>query len=211
MTGEEVYSTIYSMIESRLERGVIWVGANDGPVSVTRDNGKTWKNVTPKDLVGARIQTVEDSPHMKGRAYIAGYRFMREHDLKPYIYRTDNYGETWTLLTDGKNGLPIDHPTRVVREDPRQAGLLYAGTEFGFFVSFNGGRTGSRCSRTCRPRRSPTSRCTATTSSFRRWDDRRTSWTTSRRCSSWRRSWPGRAPRRGTRRRRIRGVRLSPA
>ena len=140
VTGEEVYSTIYSMIESRLERGVIWVGANDGPVNVSRDNGKTWKNVTPKDLVGARIQTVEDSPHMKGRAYIAGYRFLREHDLKPYIYRTDNYGETWTLLTDGKNGIPIDHPTRVVREDPRQAGLLYAGTEFGFFVSFNGGR-----------------------------------------------------------------------
>jgi photosystem II stability/assembly factor-like uncharacterized protein len=140
VTGEEVYSTIYSMIESRLERGVIWVGANDGPVSVTRDNGKTWKNVTPKDLVGARIQTVEDSPHARGRAYIAGYRFMREHDLKPYIYRTDNYGESWTLLTDGKNGIPIDHPTRVVREDPKQAGLLYAGTEFGFFVSFNAGR-----------------------------------------------------------------------
>ena len=140
VTGEEVYSTIYSMIESRLERGVIWVGANDGPVHVTRDNGKTWKNVTPKDLVGARIQTVEDSPHMKGRAYIAGYRFMREHDLKPYIYRTDNYGETWTLLTDGKNGIPVDHPTRVVREDPKQSGLLYAGTEFGFFVSFNAGK-----------------------------------------------------------------------
>ena len=68
---------------------------------------------------------------MKGRAYIAAYRFMREHDLKPYIYRTDDYGETWTLLTDGKNGIPIDHPTRVVREDPKQAGLLYAGTEFG--------------------------------------------------------------------------------
>jgi len=140
VTGEEVYSTIYSMIESRLERGVIWVGSNDGPVSVTRDNGKTWKNVTPKDLVGARIQTVEDSPHMKGRAYIAAYRFMREHDLKPYIYRTDNYGETWTLLTDGKNGIPGDFPTRVVREDPKQAGLLYAGTEFGAFVSFNAGK-----------------------------------------------------------------------
>ena len=140
VTGEEVYSTIYSMIESRLERGVIWVGANDGPVSVTRDNGKTWKNVTPKDLVGARIQTVEDSPHMKGRAYIAGYRFMREHDLKPYIYRTDNYGDTWTLLTDGKNGIPADYPTRVVREDPKQAGLLYAGTEFAAFVSFNAGK-----------------------------------------------------------------------
>ena len=140
VTGEEVYSTIYSMIESRLERGVIWVGANDGPVSVTRDNGKTWKNVTPKDLVGARIQTVEDSPHMKGRAYIAAYRFMREHDFKPYIYRTDNYGETWTLLTDGKNGIPDDYATRVIREDPKQPGLLYAGTEFGFYVSFNAGR-----------------------------------------------------------------------
>lgn len=140
VTGEEVYSTIYSMIESRLEKGVIWVGANDGPVNVTRDNGKTWKNVTPKALVGARIQTVEDSPHMKGRAYIAAYRFMREHDLKPYIYRTDNYGETWTLLTDGTNGIPADFPTRVVREDPKQPGLLYAGTEFGFFMSFNAGR-----------------------------------------------------------------------
>lgn len=140
VTGEEVYSTIYAMTESRLERGVIWTGANDGPVHVSRDNGKTWKNVTPKDWVGARIQTVEDSPHMKGRAYLAGYRFLREHDFKPYIYRTDNYGETWTLLTDGTNGIPADHATRVIREDPRQAGLLYAGGEFGFFVSFNGGR-----------------------------------------------------------------------
>lgn len=140
VTGEEVYSSIYSMIESRLEKGVIWVGANDGPVSVTRDNGKTWKNVTPKDLVGARIQTVEDSPFVKGRAYIAAYRYMREHDLKPYIYRTDNYGESWTLLTDGKNGIPGDFPTRVVREDPKQQGLLYAGTEFGAFVSFNAGK-----------------------------------------------------------------------
>lgn len=140
VTGEEVYSTIYSMVEARLERGVIWVGANDGPVHVSRDNGKTWKNVTPQGLVGARIQTIEDSPHARGRAYIAAYRFMREHDLKPYIYRTDDYGATWTLLTDGKNGIPDDYPTRVVREDPKQPGLLYAGTEFGFFVSFNAGK-----------------------------------------------------------------------
>lgn len=140
VTGEEVYSTIYSMIESRLEKGVIWVGANDGPVNVSRDNGKTWKNVTPKDLVGARIQTIEDSPFMKGRAYIAAYRYMREHDMKPYIYRTDNYGESWTLLTDGKNGIPGDFATRVVREDPKQQGLLYAGTDFGAYVSFNAGK-----------------------------------------------------------------------
>ena len=141
VTGEEVYSSIYSMDESRAERGVIWVGANDGPVHVTRDNGKTWKNVTPKDLpVGGRVQNIDASAIRKGSAYIAVYRFLREHDLKPYIYRTDDYGQTWTKLTDGTNGIPIDHPTRVVREDPEREGLLYAGTEFGFFVSFDNGR-----------------------------------------------------------------------
>jgi photosystem II stability/assembly factor-like uncharacterized protein len=140
ITGEEVYSSIYAMVESRLERGVLWVGANDGPVSVSRDNGKTWKRVTPPIAPGGRVQTIEDSPHRKGTAYVAIYRYLREHDLKPYIYKTENYGESWTLLTDGKNGIPLDHPTRVVREDPAREGLLYAGTEFGFFVSFNGGR-----------------------------------------------------------------------
>jgi photosystem II stability/assembly factor-like uncharacterized protein len=141
VTGEEVYSSIYAMIESRLEKGVIWVGANDGPVSVTRDNGKTWKNVTPKGLApGGRVQTIEDSPHRRGTAFVSIYRYMREHDLKPYVYKTTDYGETWTLLTDGKNGIPIDHPVHVVREDPAREGLLYAGTEFGMFVSFNGGK-----------------------------------------------------------------------
>ena len=140
ITGEEVYSSIYAMIESRLEKGVIVVGANDGPVSITRDNGKTWKRVTPKGLApGGRIQTVEDSPHKKGTFYVAAYRFMREHDLKPYIYKTTDYGDSWTLLTSGTNGIPVDHPTRVVREDPKRQGLLYAGTEFGAFVSFNDG------------------------------------------------------------------------
>jgi photosystem II stability/assembly factor-like uncharacterized protein len=141
VTGEEVYSSIYSMVESRLEPGVIWVGANDGPVSVTRDNGRTWKRVTPKDLpIGGRVQNIEDSPHRKGSVYIAVYRYLREHDLKPYIYVTNDYGETWTRLTDGSNGIPDDFPTRVVREDPDRAGLLYAGTEFGAFVSFDNGR-----------------------------------------------------------------------
>ncbi|MEW6322354.1 MAG: hypothetical protein AB1635_14840 [Acidobacteriota bacterium] len=140
ITGEEVYSSIYSMVESRLERGVIWVGANDGPVHVSRDNGKTWKKVTPPIGPGGRVQTIEDSPHRRGTAYVAIYRFLREHDLKPYIYKTENYGESWTLLTDGTNGIPADHPTRVIREDPAREGLLYAGTEFGFFVSFNGGK-----------------------------------------------------------------------
>jgi photosystem II stability/assembly factor-like uncharacterized protein len=142
VTGEEVYSNIYAMAESPLERGVIWTGANDGPVHVTRDNGKTWKNVTPPGLPpGGRVQNIDASPIRKGAAYIAVYRFLREHDLKPYIYATNDYGATWTKLTDGTNGIPNDHPTRVVREDPEREGLLYAGTEFGFFVSFNNGRT----------------------------------------------------------------------
>jgi photosystem II stability/assembly factor-like uncharacterized protein len=137
VTGEEVYSSIYAMDESPKERGVIWVGANDGPVHVTRDNGRTWKNVTPKDLPpGGRVQNIGASPHRGGSAYIAVYRFLREHDLKPYIYRTDDYGATWTKITAG---IPEEHPVRVVREDPERAGLLYAGTEFGFFVSFDNG------------------------------------------------------------------------
>ncbi len=140
ITGEEVYSSLYAFTESRLEKGVLWAGANDGPVHVSRDGGKTWQNVTPTDLVGARIQNIEDSPHRKGSAYIAGYRFLRGHDLQPYIYVTNDYGKTWTKLTDGRNGIPIDHPTRVVREDTEREGLLYAGTEFGFFVSFDNGR-----------------------------------------------------------------------
>jgi photosystem II stability/assembly factor-like uncharacterized protein len=140
VTGEEVYSNIYTIDESPVQRGVLWTGANDGPVHVSRDNGKTWKNVTPKDLPpGGRVQNIGASPHRQGSAYIAVYRFLREHDLKPYIFRTDDYGERWTKLTDGTNGIPDDHPTRVVREDPEQEGLLYAGTEFAAFVSFDNG------------------------------------------------------------------------
>ncbi|HMG75553.1 MAG TPA: hypothetical protein VK582_18790 [Pyrinomonadaceae bacterium] len=139
VTGEEFYSTLYAIAESPLEKGVIWTGANDGPFYVTRDNGKTWTNVTPKDLPsGGRVQYIDPSPHRKGSAYYAVYRWLLG-DYQPYIYRTDDYGKTWTRLTDGKNGVPADWPTRVVREDPNRAGLLYAGTEFGMFISFDNG------------------------------------------------------------------------
>ncbi len=139
ITGEEVYSTIYAFRESTLEPGVLWAGANDGPVSVSRDNGKTWKRVTPQGLPsGGRVQNIEPSPHRKGSAYVAVYRYLL-NDWQPYIYLTNDYGATWTRLTDGKNGIPADYPTRVVREDPDREGLLYAGTEFGMFISFDNG------------------------------------------------------------------------
>ena len=139
VTGEEFYSTLYAIAESLVEKGVIWTGSNDGPFFVTRDDGKTWTNVTPKDLPeGGRVQYIDASPIRKGSAYYAVYRYLLG-DYKPYLYRTDDYGKTWTLLTDGKNGIPADWPTRVVREDPNREGLLYAGTEFGMFISYDNG------------------------------------------------------------------------
>ncbi len=141
VTGEEVYSTIYAIRESKLEEGLIWVGANDGPVHVTKDGGKNWKNVTPKSLPnGGRVDCVETSVHQEGKAYIAVLRYQLG-DSKPYIFKTTDYGENWELLTTGNNGLPDDFPTRVVREDPDRAGVLYAGTEYGLFISLNDGKT----------------------------------------------------------------------
>ena len=120
-------------------KGLIWTGSNDGLIYVTRDDGKTWTNVTPKDLPpGGRVQNIEPSPHRAGTAYVAVYRFLLG-DFAPYIYRTDDFGKTWKRLTDGKNGIAADEPTRVVREDPERAGLLYAGTEFGMYISFDNG------------------------------------------------------------------------
>jgi photosystem II stability/assembly factor-like uncharacterized protein len=139
ITGEEFYSTLYAVAESPREAGVIWTGANDGPFHITRDNGKSWKNVTPKDLPpGGRVAWIEASPHRRGSAYFAVYRYLLG-DYAPYLYRTDDYGSTWQRLTDGRNGIPLDWPTRVVREDPVREGLLYAGTEFGMFVSLDNG------------------------------------------------------------------------
>ncbi|HYL78174.1 MAG TPA: hypothetical protein VEU96_28420 [Bryobacteraceae bacterium] len=138
-TGEEVYSTLYSIRESAVQKGLIWTGSNDGLIYVTRDDGKNWTNVTPAGLPpGARVQNIEPSPHRAATAYAAIYRFLLG-DFAPYIYRTDDFGKTWTRLTDGKNGIAADEPTRVVREDPDRAGLLYAGTEFGMYVSFDNG------------------------------------------------------------------------
>lgn len=155
VTGEEYFSVTYAIRESVLEPGVIWVGANDGPFHVTRDGGKTWKDITPRGLVptseqftrnlfqgppdGCRTQQVEPSPHRKGSAYYAVHCYLLG-DFRPFLYRTDDYGASWTLLTPGTNGIPAHAPTRVVREDPAREGLLYAGTEFGMYISFDNGK-----------------------------------------------------------------------
>jgi photosystem II stability/assembly factor-like uncharacterized protein len=139
VTGEEFYSTLYAITESPHEAGVIWTGSNDGPFHITRDNGRTWTNITPPDLPeGGRVQWIDVSPHRPGSAYYAVYRYLLG-DYEPYLYRTDDYGQSWTRLTTGENGIPADWPTRVVREDPDREGLLYAGTEFGMFISFDNG------------------------------------------------------------------------
>jgi photosystem II stability/assembly factor-like uncharacterized protein len=135
-TGEESYSTLYAIRESVLEKGVIWTGANDGPFYLTRDDGKTWKNVTPKaQPAGCRVQNIEPSPFRRASAYYAVLCYLLG-DFRPYLWRTDDYGTSWTLIT---NGIASNEPTRVVREDPRREGLLYAGTEFGMYVSFDNG------------------------------------------------------------------------
>lgn len=140
ITGEEYYSTIYSVRESRVQEGLIWVGSNDGPVHVTINGGKTWANVTPADLLpGGRVDCVEPSPHNAAKAYIAILRYQLG-DWHPYIFKTEDFGNSWTLLTTGENGIPNDFPTRVVREDPDREGILYAGTEFGLYISLDDGK-----------------------------------------------------------------------
>ncbi|MDH5381705.1 MAG: hypothetical protein OEW75_12675, partial [Cyclobacteriaceae bacterium] len=139
VTGEEFHSTIYCIQESKLQKGIIWVGANDGAVHITRDGGKNWTNVTPKDLApGGRVDAVEPSPHNPEKGYFSVLRYQLG-DPKPYIYKTTNSGKSWTLITDGKNGIPDNYPVRVIREDPEKEGTLYAGTEFGMFISKNDG------------------------------------------------------------------------
>ena len=136
ITGEEFYSTIYSIRESPLQEGVIWVGSNDGPIHMTMDGGVNWSNVTPAKLApGGRVDAVEPSSHDVQKAYAAILRYQLG-DEKPYIFKTTNAGKSWTLIT---NGIPVDYPVRVVREDPFVPGLLYAGTEYGMFISIDDG------------------------------------------------------------------------
>ena len=136
ITGEEFYSTIYSVRESPIVKGVIWVGANDGPVHLTLNGGKNWTDVTPnKKIKGGRVDSIEPSSHNSAKAFVTILRYQLG-DWRPYIYRTYNNGDTWDLITEG---IPNNFPVRVLREDPVREGLLFAGTEFGMFISFDDG------------------------------------------------------------------------
>ncbi len=138
ITGEENYAVLYAIQESPLEQGVIWTGSNDGLVHLTVDGGESWKNVTPEMPEDGRVSNIDASPHDAAKAYVAIYRDYLGDD-RPYMYKTEDYGQTWTLISGSTSGIPEDHPVRVVREDPNREGLLYAGTEFGLFISFNDG------------------------------------------------------------------------
>ena len=135
-TSVEYYATIFAVAESPLVKGQIWTGSDDGYVQLTRDGGKTWSNVTPKDMLAyTRVSIIEPSPHAAGTAYVAAnlYQF---GDMQPYIYRTADFGKSWQRID---RGIARDEFVRVVREDPARKGLLYAGTERGVWVSFNDG------------------------------------------------------------------------
>ncbi len=137
--GAENYGTLAYIAESPHGKGVIWTGSDDGLVYLTRDNGATWKNVTPKGLAECLINAVEISPFDKGTAYIATTRY-KFNDHAPGLYKTTDYGNSWTKID---NGIPLNAFTRVVREDEVRKDLLFAGTELGLFVSWDGGKNWS--------------------------------------------------------------------
>ncbi|HEV2595594.1 MAG TPA: glycosyl hydrolase, partial [Sphingomicrobium sp.] len=135
-TGVETFGTIFALQPSRLEPTVIWAGSDDGLVHVTRDNGQSWTDVTPRSFPKyLKITTIEDSPSRPGTAFLAGNQYLLD-DLHPYLFKTSDYGKHWTSI--GK-GIPADEVVHSIREDPARRGLLYLGTERGVWISFDDG------------------------------------------------------------------------
>ncbi len=135
-TGVEYYGTIFAAVESSFEENLIWTGSDDGLVHVTQDGGENWTNVTPKKMPEwMMINCIEVDPFTAGGAYIVGTRY-KLGDYTPYIYKTEDYGKNWKLLT---NGIAPEHFTRALRADPERKGLLYSGTEKGMYISFDDG------------------------------------------------------------------------
>ncbi|WP_456438195.1 WD40/YVTN/BNR-like repeat-containing protein [Psychroserpens sp.] len=135
-TSVEYYCTIFAAQESPITEGLLWVGSDDGLIHVTKDGGQNWENVTPKGMPEwIMINSIEPSVYDAGTCYVAGTKY-KTGDFAPYLYKTTDYGKTWKKITDGINP---EHFTRVLREDPKKKGLLYAGTETGMYISFNDG------------------------------------------------------------------------
>ncbi|NCG32940.1 MAG: glycosyl hydrolase [Proteobacteria bacterium] len=139
-TGVETYATVFAIAPSHHDQNVIWAGSDDGYVSVTRNaqsDAPTWENVTPPDAPDfVRINTIEASPHTPGKAYVSGIRYLVDNDRSPYVWKTEDYGQNWTKIT---NGIPDDDFVRATREDIVRPGMLYAGTERTVYVSWNDG------------------------------------------------------------------------
>ena len=136
-TGVETYATVFAVAPSYHDEAVIWAGSDDGLVHVTRNGGGSWTNVTPPDAPDfVRINTVEASPTTPGKAYVAGIRYLVDDDRSPYVWKTDDFGESWTKIVEG---IPENDFIRTVREDPTRAGLLYAGSERTVYVSWDDG------------------------------------------------------------------------
>ncbi len=135
-TGVEVYCTIFTATESALEKDLLWTGSDDGLIHVSKDGGQNWENVTPKDAGQWMMwNCVEADPFVKGKAYFVGTKY-KSDDFTAYIFKTEDYGKTWTKIV---NGIAPTHFVRVVRADKKVKGLLYAGTEYGMYISYDGG------------------------------------------------------------------------
>jgi len=135
-TGVETYAVVFALAPSPVDGNVIWAGSDDGLVHVTRDGGKNWEKITPPELPEfARVSLIEASPHDAATAYVAANRYQRS-DRAPYVYRTHDYGKSWTKIV---NGIRADDFARSIEEDPKRKGLLFAGTETGIYVSFDDG------------------------------------------------------------------------
>jgi photosystem II stability/assembly factor-like uncharacterized protein len=135
--GAENYGTLAYVLESPHEAGVFYTGSDDGYVHITKDNGESWQNITPKNLGESLVNAIEVSPHDKATVYIATTKY-KFNDHTPAIYKSTDYGSTWSSMN---TGIPYGAFTRVVREDPTRKDLLYAGTEKGLYLSWNGGKT----------------------------------------------------------------------
>ena len=137
-TGVEYYCTIFAANESSIKEGLMWVGSDDGLIHLTKDGGNNWENVTPSNMPKwLMINSIEPSPFDPAVCYVAGTLY-KTGDFKPYLYKTSDYGKTWSLIT---NGIKSEHFTRVLRADPEKKGILYAGTESGMYISFDDGNS----------------------------------------------------------------------